>query len=106
VAANFGVIGSATPVIAQLEGTGKLRAAVEEEFIRSRTLTFDNYDIFVHFRPAVRASGLAPTVVGPPEPQAAYWWDNWGRTNFSLWDSTPICNSGQRGVRTSPEHNS
>ncbi len=68
VAANFRVMSSAIPVIAQLEGTGKLKAAVEEDFIRSRTMTFDNYDIFVHFRPAVRASGLAPTVTGPPEP--------------------------------------
>jgi hypothetical protein len=68
VAANFGVIGSALPVISQLQVAGKLKAAVEEDFIRSRTLTFDNYDVFVHFRPAVRASGLAPTVTGPPEP--------------------------------------
>jgi hypothetical protein len=68
MAANFRVIGSATSVIAQLEGTGKLKAAVEEDSIRSHTLTFDNYDILVHFRPAVRASGLAPTVTGPPEP--------------------------------------
>jgi hypothetical protein len=68
VAANFGVIGSALPAIARLQGTGKLKAAVEEDFIRSRTLTFDNYDVFVHFRPAVRASGLAPAATGPPEP--------------------------------------
>jgi len=41
---------------------------VEEDFIRSRTLTFDNYDVFVHFRPAGEGLGLAPTVTGPPEP--------------------------------------
>jgi hypothetical protein len=63
VAANFGVIASALPVIAQLQGTEKLKAAVEEEPIRSRTLTFDNHDIFVHFRPAVRASGQVPAVL-------------------------------------------
>jgi hypothetical protein len=68
VAANFGVIGSALPVISQLQAAGKLKAAVEEDFIRSRTLTFDNYDVFVHFRPAVRASGLPLAVAGPSEP--------------------------------------
>jgi hypothetical protein len=68
IAANFRIIGSATPVIAELQGTGKLKAVVEEDFVRSRTMTFDNYDIFARFRPAVRASGLIPSRVGPPQP--------------------------------------
>ena len=64
-AANFGLIESAVPVIAGLQAAGKLQSAVEEDAIRSRTLLFDNYDIFVHFRPMVRASGSPPRRRGP-----------------------------------------
>jgi hypothetical protein len=67
-AANFGLIESAVPVIANLQAAGKLQCAVEEDAIRSRTLIFDNYDIFVHFRPMVRASGLPLAATGPAQP--------------------------------------
>jgi hypothetical protein len=67
-AANFRVIGSAVPIIAGLQAAGKLQGAVEEDAIRSRTLAFENYDIFVRFRPPMRSSGLVPAATGPQEP--------------------------------------
>jgi len=49
VGANFRLIKPAIPVIARLQGTNKLKAAVEEEAIPSRMLYFDNYDILTQF---------------------------------------------------------
>jgi len=57
IAANFRVVRSALPVIADLQVAGKLKAAVEEDFIPGRMLYFDGYDILVRFRPPVRSSG-------------------------------------------------
>jgi len=63
-AANFRLIRSAVPVIAQLQGTGKLKAAVEEDSIGSRMLCFDQFDMLVRFPSATRPSGET----GPSEP--------------------------------------
>jgi hypothetical protein len=54
MAANFRVLGSALPALADLQAAGKLQAAVEEEFIPGRMLYFDGYDILVRFRPPNR----------------------------------------------------
>ena len=68
MAANFRVLKTALPVIADLQVKGKLQAAVEEEFIPGRELAFDGYDILVRFRPPVRSSGKPLAASGPPEP--------------------------------------
>jgi hypothetical protein len=51
IAANYRLIGTALPVIAELQGTGKLKAAVEEEWVPSRWLYFDQYEVLCQFRP-------------------------------------------------------
>jgi hypothetical protein len=61
IGADFRVVGSAMPIITDLQGTPRLRAAVEEQDIRSRNLIFNYYDLLVRFRPA----GREPTVVAP-----------------------------------------
>ena len=68
MAANFRLLGSAAPVITELEGTKKLQAAIEEENIPGRTLTFDRYDVLAMFPPALarQPSWVEPT--GPPAP--------------------------------------
>jgi len=63
MAANFRVLGSALPAIADLQAAGKLQAAVEEEFIPGRMLYFDGYDILVRFRPPNRLTGQPATPV-------------------------------------------
>lgn len=68
IAANFRILKTALPVIADLQAKGKLQAAVEEEFIPGRMLYFDNYDILVRFRPPVRSSGQPLAASGPPAP--------------------------------------
>lgn len=65
MAANFRVLKSALPVIAELQGTGKLKAAVEEESILGRMLYFDRYDILVRFRPP-HGYGSQPTAPSVP----------------------------------------
>ena len=60
MADNFRVVKSALPVIAQLQASGKLQAAVEEEAIPGRMIYFDRYDILARFRPSGR--GTAPAV--------------------------------------------
>ena len=42
------------PAILDLQGTGKLQAAVEEDAIRARNLILTNYDALVRFRPPSR----------------------------------------------------
>jgi hypothetical protein len=70
IGADFRVVGSAVPIITELQGTPRLRAAVEETDIRSRNLIFNNYDLLARFRPAGRApAGAAqPAASAPSEP--------------------------------------
>ena len=65
IGADFRVTGSAMPIITDLQGTPRLRAAVEEENIRSRNLIFNNYDLLVRFRPAGRAPAGAAAQAAP-----------------------------------------
>jgi hypothetical protein len=54
-----------------LQGTPRLKAAVEEENIRSRNLIFSNFDVLARFRPAGRGlTGAAPSsaAAAPGEP--------------------------------------
>ncbi len=66
MAANFRLLAAAAPVITELQGTGKLQAAIEEENIPGRTLSFDRYDVLAMFPPALarQPSWVEPT--GPP----------------------------------------
>jgi hypothetical protein len=66
--ANFRVIESALPVIAELQGTEKLKAAVEEDSIPGRMLYFDRYDILVRFRPPGRRPSPPTVPAGPSVP--------------------------------------
>jgi hypothetical protein len=71
VGADFRVVGSAIPIITDLQGTPRLRAAVEEDSIRSRNLIFSNYDLLARFRPAGRQpAGMAPSAAAsaPSDP--------------------------------------
>jgi hypothetical protein len=71
LAADFGLIRATMPAIIDLQQKGKLRAAIEEEKIRGKNLTFDQYQVLVHFRP--RAVAPAPSArvligeLGPDE---------------------------------------
>ncbi|MGO9897681.1 MAG: DUF5597 domain-containing protein [Bryobacteraceae bacterium] len=71
VAADFRVVQSAIPVITELQGTDKLKAAVEERGTGARNLIFSNYDALVRFHPPGRqpagSVGAAPAA-GPVEP--------------------------------------
>jgi hypothetical protein len=55
IAADFRLVKSAIPVIAELQGTPRLKAAVEETGIGARNLIFRNYDLLVRFNPPGRA---------------------------------------------------
>jgi hypothetical protein len=71
IGADFRVISSAVPIITELQGTPRLKAAIEEENIRSRNLIFSNYDLLARFRPVGRApAGVAPSAAAaaPAEP--------------------------------------
>jgi len=73
IAADFRVVRSALPIIAGLQGTEKLKAAVEETGTGARNLIFSNYDALVRFRPPGRqpaGSGGAAPAAGPVEPSA------------------------------------
>jgi len=73
IAADFRVVKSALPIIADLEGTEKLKAAVEETGTGARNLIFGNYDALVRFHPPGRQPAGAvgaPAVAGPVEPSA------------------------------------
>jgi hypothetical protein len=73
IAADFRVVRSALPIIAGLQGTEKLKAAVEETGTGARNLIFSNYDALVRFRPPGRqpagSVGAAPAA-GPEDPSA------------------------------------
>ena len=64
IGADFRVVQSAIPVIAGLQGTDKLKAAVEETGTGARNLIFSNYDALVRFHPPERrpagTAGQAP----------------------------------------------
>jgi len=73
IAADFRVVRSALPIIAGLQGTEKLKAAVEETGTGARNLIFSNYDALVRFRPPGRQSAGsvgAAAAAGPVEPSA------------------------------------
>jgi len=73
IAADFRVVRSALPIIADLQGTEKLKAAVEETGTGARNLIFGNYDALVRFRPPGRqpaGSVGAAAAAGPVEPSA------------------------------------
>ena len=73
IAADFRVVRSALPIIAGLQGTEKLKGAVEETGTGARNLIFSNYDALVRFRPPGRqpaGSGGAAPAAGPVEPSA------------------------------------
>ena len=73
IAADFRVVRSALPIIAGLQGTEKLKAAVEETGTGARNLIFSNYDALVRFRPPGRqpaGSVDAALAAGPVEPSA------------------------------------
>ena len=71
LAADFGLIRATMPAIIDLQQKGKLRAAIEEEKIHGKNLTFDQYQVLVRFRP--RAVAPAPSArvligeLGPDE---------------------------------------
>ena len=73
IAADFRVVRSALPIIAGLQGTERLKAAVEETGTGARNLIFGNYDALVRFRPPGRqpaGSVDAALAAGPVEPSA------------------------------------
>jgi len=73
VAADFRLFKTAIPVIAEAQGTPRLKAAVEETGIGARNLIFSNYDLLVRFHPPGRmpAGTIAqPAATGPAEPSA------------------------------------
>jgi hypothetical protein len=73
IAADFRVVRSALAIVAGLQGTEKLKAAVEETGTGARNLIFSNYDALVRFRPPGRqpaGSGGAAPAAGPVEPSA------------------------------------
>jgi hypothetical protein len=73
IASDFGLVKTTIPVIAELQGTPRLKAAVEETGIGARNLIFTNYDILVRFRPPGRLPAGTigqPAAAGPSEPSA------------------------------------
>jgi hypothetical protein len=73
IAADFRVVRSALAIVAGLQGTEKLKAAVEETGTGARNLIFGNYDALVRFRPPGRqpaGSVGAAAAAGPVEPSA------------------------------------
>jgi hypothetical protein len=73
VAADFRLFKTAIPVIAGIQGTPRLKAAVEETGVGARNLIFSDYDVLVRFHPRGRqpagAIGQA-AAAGAPEPSA------------------------------------
>ena len=49
MAANFRLLAPALPAIAELQGTGHLKAAVEEMYLTNRHLVFDRYEAVAYF---------------------------------------------------------
>ena len=81
MAADFRLLKPALPVIAGLQGTDKLKAAVEEEAIPGRMLYFDGYDILVRFHPPARN---APPAAAPAVPSGRVLVAQLGRDEFLL----------------------
>jgi hypothetical protein len=46
---NYRLLGPLLPLIAELQGTGKLRAAVEEDHITSHLMTFEQFQVLAQF---------------------------------------------------------
>jgi hypothetical protein len=73
IAADFRLFKSAIPAIAELQGTPRLKAAVEETGIGARNLIFRNYDLLVRFNPPGRAPAGTigqPAAAASSEPSA------------------------------------
>ena len=72
VGADFRLARAAMPAITELQGTEKLKAAVEERGTGARNLIFTNYDVMVRFHPPGRrpagSVGQGPAEAGSPEP--------------------------------------
>ena len=70
VGADFRLAQGAMPVITELQGTEKLKAAVEERGTGARNLIFTNYDVMVRFHPRGRqpAENLGPFPAMAAEP--------------------------------------
>jgi hypothetical protein len=70
VGADFRLAQGALPAITELQGTGKLQAAIEERGTGARNLIFTNYDVMVRFHPpgrnaVVSAGPFAATAAEP-----------------------------------------
>jgi len=70
VGADFGLARGAMPAITELQGTDKLKAAVEERGTGARNLIFTNYDVMVRFHPRGRqpVENLGPFPAMAAEP--------------------------------------
>lgn len=66
MAANYRLLANAAPVIAKLQGTGRLQSAIEEENIPGRMLSFDRWDVQAIFPPALSKRPTWMDPVGPP----------------------------------------
>jgi len=54
---NYRLLGPMLPAIAELQGTGRLRAAVEEDRVTSRLMKFDRFDVLAQFGERLRGYG-------------------------------------------------
>jgi len=74
VGADFRLAQGALPVITELQGTGKLKAAVEERGTGARNLIFTDYDVLVRFHPpgrqAVSVVNAGPFLATSAEPSS------------------------------------
>lgn len=66
-AANFKLVGPALPKILELQDTGKLKAAVEEQYVPRRLLTFSRYDMMVDFAGGTDAGRIFVGELAPDE---------------------------------------
>ncbi len=69
VGVDYRVCGPAMNIIADLQGTGHLQAAVEEQGIQGKNLFFDQYDMAVRFGIVARPGAFAAPAQ-PASPQA------------------------------------
>ena len=72
--ADFRLAQGALPVITELQGTSRLKAAIEERGTGARNLIFSNYDVLVRFHPpgrqAVAAVNAGPFLATAAEPSS------------------------------------
>jgi hypothetical protein len=66
MAGNFRLIGGAMPVIAELGGTDRLKAAVEEDLYTNRLLRFEKYDVLAQWG-SIRTSYGGEVAAGTAE---------------------------------------